>query len=256
MKSALLANVSHELQTPLVSIKGYTEMILKGRLGSVTEEQKRGLEISLRNIDRLIGMIDNLLSLARSEKETPLQVSSFPLWDLVEECAELVRSQAEARKITLTTSYMTEDLTVKADRARISQVFFNLLSNAIKFNKDGGQIQLTVRRGKRGYLIVEVRDTGVGIPSDSLERIFDRHYKVPRPGGAPPEGAGLGLSITRDILRLHGCTVRADSKPDEGSVFTFTLPLAASAPESEAGGSQEGGERNSARTAFGNGRGR
>src|SRR5262249_25943373 len=120
MRSSLLSNVSHELQTPLVSIKGYTEMILKGKLGSVTEEQRRGLEISLRNIDRLIGMIENLLALARREREmAPIELTSFPLWELVEEAVELVRGQAERRRITVTTRYLTEDLVVKADREKI-----------------------------------------------------------------------------------------------------------------------------------------
>ncbi|MGH9391051.1 MAG: sensor histidine kinase, partial [Vicinamibacteria bacterium] len=196
MKSALLANVSHELQTPLVSIKGYTDMILKGRLGSVTEEQRRGLEISLRNIDRLIGMIENLLSLARREQEMPaMEVSTFALWDLVEECAELVREQADSVGITLTTRYLTEDLMVKGDRGRISQVFLNLLTNAIKFNRPGGEASISVRRGKRGYLIVEVRDTGIGIPEESLERIFDRFYRGSEGDTAGREGTGLGLAI-------------------------------------------------------------
>ena len=232
MKSALLANVSHELQTPLVSIKGYTEMILKGKLGSITEEQRRGLEISLRNIDRLISMIENLLALSRTEKELPaMEVATFPLWDLVEECVQLVREEADKRRVTLTTRYLTDDLTVRADRGKIAQVFLNLVSNAIKFNREGGEVSLSVRRGKRGYLLVEVRDTGIGIPPDALDRIFDRHYRVASPEARAREGQGLGLAIVKDILRLHGCMVRADSRVGEGSVFTFTLPLAASTVE-------------------------
>jgi PAS domain S-box-containing protein len=234
MKSELLANVSHELQTPLVSIKGYTEMILKGKLGSVTAEQRRGLEISLRNIDRLIGMIDNLLALARTEKEMPaMEVTVYPLWELIEECVELVRERADKRGIILTTRYLTEDLMVKGDRAKIAQVFLNLLSNAIKFNREKGEVSLSVRRGKRGYLIVEIRDTGIGIPAESLDRIFDRLYRVPVADASAQQGSGLGLSIVKDILRLHGCVVKADSRPGEGSVFTFTLPMASGSPDDQ-----------------------
>lgn len=240
MRSSLLANVSHELQTPLVSIKGYTEMILKGRLGSITEEQRRGLDISLRNIDRLIGMIENLLSLARRERELPaMELKTFLLWDLIEEAIDTLREPAEKRRVTVTTRYLTEDLAIKADREKILQVFLNLLSNAIKFNRDGGEASLSVRRGRHGYLLVEVRDTGIGIPAESLDRIFDRDFRVDEPAAREREGQGLGLAIVRDILRLHGCTVKADSRLGEGAVFTFTLPLAATPePVNPAGGGE------------------
>lgn len=243
MKSNLLANVSHELQTPLVSIKGYTEMILKGRLGAVTEEQRKGLEVSLRNIDRLIGMINNLLNFSRIERDMAgMIISSFPLPDLVEEAIELVRAEAASRRISVTTRYMTDELMVRADRDKIAQVFINLLGNGVKYNRDGGQVQVDVRRGKRGYLIVDIRDTGIGIPKESIEKIFDRFYRV---AGEPPTGttgSGIGLSIVRDILRMHGCIIKAESTLGEGTVFTFTLPLAGAADHggpSVAGGSEK-----------------
>src|SRR5204863_667803 len=114
----------HELQTPLVSIKGYTEMILKGRLGTVTEEQKKGLEVSLRNIDRLIGMINNLLNFSRLEKDMAgMVITSFPLPGLVEETIELVHESADARRIALSSRYLTDEILVKADRDKIGQVF-------------------------------------------------------------------------------------------------------------------------------------
>lgn len=233
MKSNLLANVSHELQTPLVSIKGYTEMILKGRLGTVTEEQKKGLEVSLRNIDRLIGMINNLLNFSRLEKDMAgMVITNFPLPALVDEAIDLVRESAASRRVTLSSRYLTDAVEVKADRDKISQVFVNLLGNAVKYNRDGGQVQIDVRKGKKGYLIVDVRDTGIGIPRESLEKIFDRFYRVSEePAGAA--GSGIGLSIVRDILRMHGCIIKADSTLGEGTVFTFTLPIAVSGRESE-----------------------
>ena len=233
MKSNLLANVSHELQTPLVSIKGYTEMILKGRLGTVTEEQKKGLEVSLRNIDRLIGMINNLLNFSRLEKDMAgMIITTFPLPALVDETIDLVHESAEARRVSLSSRYLTDEVEVKADRDKIGQVFVNLLANAVKYNRDGGQVQVDVRKGKKGYLIVDVRDTGIGIPRESLEKIFDRFYRVSEePTGAA--GSGIGLAIVRDILRMHGCIIKADSTLGEGTVFTFTLPIAPSGRESE-----------------------
>ncbi|MGH9870637.1 MAG: ATP-binding protein [Candidatus Polarisedimenticolia bacterium] len=225
MKSNLLANVSHELQTPLVSIKGFTEMILKGRLGGVTPEQEHGLQLALRNINRLIGLIENLLSFARSEGPfTALRLEVFPLGPLVQEVFELLREKAAARGITLRADLPAGDLSIRADRDKILQVLLNLIGNAVKYNRDGGDVLVDAEGGQRGTARVEVRDTGVGIPRDELEKIFDRFYRAGSPA-ADREGAGIGLSITRNLLRQHGCMIRVDSDEGKGSVFSFTLPL-------------------------------
>lgn len=225
MKSNLLANVSHELQTPLVSIKGFTEMILKGRLGNVTPEQERGLQVALRNINRLIGLIENLLAFARTEgPTTALKLESFSLGALVEEAAEMVRERAEARGIQVKILMPPEGLTIRADRDKILQVLLNLITNAVKYNRDDGEVVVEAVTGPKGAARVEVRDTGIGIPRDELDRIFDRYYQAGNVAG-PREGSGIGLSITKDILRQHGCMIRADSEEAKGSVFSFTLPI-------------------------------
>ncbi len=233
MKTKLLTNVSHELQTPLVSIKGYTEMILKGKLGAITEEQERGLQISLKNIERLINMIDNLLSFSQMEKEPEkLKRETFPIWELIDESIELVREKMEARHISITTQYLTDELLVEADREKISQVFINLLSNAIKFNKHGGKVSVMVRKDGPRYLLVDVKDTGIGIPQEHLTRIFDRFFRVEAPS-KKMEGTGIGLSIVKDILKIHKCEIEVQSKIGEGSTFSFTLPAAASSRNQE-----------------------
>ncbi len=227
MKSNLLANVSHELHTPLVSIKGYTEMVLKRRLGPLTPEQERGLGVALKNIDRLIEMIDNLLSFSRIEKgETQLRLEDVPLWQIIDEAIELVGERVRKKGLTVTTQYETDDLGVRGDRLKIGQVLVNLLTNAVKFNREGGRITVTVRKGPKGFLEVEVADTGSGIPKEALGKIFERFYQVDASPRRQYEGTGIGLSIVRDILRLHGCTIRATSEVGQGSVFTFTLPQA------------------------------
>ncbi len=227
MKSNLLANVSHELHTPLVSIKGYTEMILKRRLGPLTPEQERGLGVALKNIDRLVEMIDNLLSFSRMEKgETQLHLETAPVWQLIDEAVELVGERIKKKNISVTTQYEADDLLVRADRGKIVQVLTNLLTNAVKFNREGGRITLTARKGTRGFVEVEVADTGIGIPPEAIEKIFERFYQADSGASRRYEGTGIGLSIVRDILRLHGCSVRVNSEPGQGSVFTFTLPLA------------------------------
>jgi len=227
MKSNLLANVSHELHTPLVSIKGYTEMVLKRRLGPLTPEQERGLGVALKNIDRLIEMIDNLLSFSRIEKgETQLHLEDVPLWQIVDETIDLVGERIRKKSLSVTTQYETDELLVRGDRMKIGQVLVNLLTNAIKFNKEEGRITLTVRKGTKGFLEVEVADTGAGIPEEALDKIFERFYQADSSPSRKYEGTGIGLSIVRDILRLHGCTIRVKSQVGMGSVFTFTLPLA------------------------------
>jgi PAS domain S-box-containing protein len=227
MKSNLLANVSHELHTPLVSIKGYTEMIVKRRLGPLTAEQERGLTVALRNIDRLIEMIDNLLSFSRLEKgETQLTLEDTPLWQLVDEAIDMVAERIKKKNISVTTQYDSDDLILRGDRGRIGQVLTNLLTNAVKFNREGGSITVTGRRGAQGFIEVEVKDTGIGIPPEEQGRIFERFYQVDSGPGRKYEGTGIGLAIVRDILGLHGCSIRVKSTPGMGSTFSFTLPLA------------------------------
>jgi len=229
MKSNLLANVSHELHTPLVSIKGYTEMIVRRRLGPLTPEQERGLSVAMRNIDRLIEMIDNLLSFARLERgETRLTLEDLPLWQVVDEAVETVAERIRKKNLSVSTSYETDDLVVRGDRVKFGQVFINLLTNAVKFNREGGSITISARRGKAGFVGVDVKDTGVGIAADEVSRIFERFYQTDSGSGRRYEGTGIGLSIVRDILRLHGCSIQVASEPDKGSVFSFTLPLARS----------------------------
>jgi PAS domain S-box-containing protein len=231
MKSGLLANVSHELHTPLVSIKGYTEMILKRKLGPLTPEQERGLQVANKNIDRLIELIDNLLSFARLETgEARLSIEDIPLWQLVDEAVDLVGERIRRRNISITTQYESDDLVVRGDRVKLGQVFTNLLTNAVKFNRDGGRIALAGRRAAGGFVEVEVSDTGIGIAPDQRERIFERFYQVESGPRRRYEGTGIGLSIVRDILRLHGGSIRVQSVPEEGSTFTFTLPMARRSP--------------------------
>ena len=224
MRSDLLANVSHELQTPLVSIRGYTEMIHKGRLGPVNDEQKKGLGLALTNIDRLIAMIDNLLAFSRQDQKhgSTTRPTIFPLAQVVDEALDLLRDKIGSKGIRVARRYEAPDLTVRADRDQILQVVVNLLSNAVKFNRDRGAIEIAARRGKPGFVVVQVRDTGVGIAKEDLERIFDRFYRVAEPKA---EGTGIGLAIVRNILRLHGCGIQASSTPGEGTTFTFSLPV-------------------------------
>jgi len=227
MRAELLGNVSHELQTPLVSIRGYTEMILKERLGPLTDEQRKGLRLALKNIDRLISMIDHLLAFSRLDPALrDLNLSSFELEPLVAEAADVLRGPIAEKELDVRLALPPGIAPVEADRDKILQVFLNLLSNAIKFSHRGGLVEISAAPGRPGYVAVRVRDTGVGIPEEAVGRIFDRHFQVTRPGEEKPEGSGLGLAIVRDILRVHGCAIEARSEEGRGTELSFTLPLA------------------------------
>jgi signal transduction histidine kinase len=234
MKSNLLGNVSHELQTPLVSIRGYTEMIQRERLGPVNEEQRKGLSLCLKNIDRLISMIDNLLVLGRSDTETTrLKLSHFDLRQLITEAAELLREKIVERQIRFSSQIEGNDLRVHADRDKILQVLINLLSNAIKFNSQNGRVRVTAKMGPPGFAEILVEDSGQGIPEEARERVFERNYQVAQ-SGTDSGGSGIGLSIVKEILDSHGCRVGVESVVGEGSRFRFTVPLSSQQPGTRA----------------------
>jgi PAS domain S-box-containing protein len=221
MRSQLLGNAAHELQAPLVAIRGYTEMILKERLGPISEEQRKGLSLSLKNIDRLIGLIDRMSGVS---DEDELTVTRFPLRTLVEEAAGLLRSKMEAKAIHFSLEMPKEGPEIEADRDKILQVFINVLSNAIKFNKQGGSIEVALGATSAGRVRVAIEDTGVGIEPAEIPKVFDRHFRAA--SAQEDEGRGLGLSIVREILSRHGCDIEAHSEPGAWTRISFTLPLA------------------------------
>ncbi len=224
MKTRLLRNVSHELQTPLVSIRGFSEMILKERLGPLNEEQKKGLSISLKGIDRLISMIDGLSAFTHDgEASAAMKLSVFPLAEVIGEIVTLQEPERERDDLSLRTEIVDPLALVEADRDRTAQVFTNLLSNAMKYNRPGGAILVRTRPVDDFGLPVEIHDTGIGIAADKLDKVFE-------PGGRAREedksrGSGLGLSIVRDLLRMHGCEIRLQSEVGKGSCFSFHLPV-------------------------------
>jgi signal transduction histidine kinase len=209
-------------------------MILKERLGPINDEQKKGLTLSLKNIDRLIAMIDNLLAFARMDRESgELKLQTFALAGVVDEALALLGEKIEAKALRVTRNVEAPDLTVRADRDKILQVFLNLIGNAVKFSRERGSIEVSARPGKPGFALVQVCDMGVGIPKEDLERIFDRFYQSGDAPSPQKEGTGIGLAIVRNILRLHGCVIHATSEPGEGTVLSFTLPLAKEAAGTE-----------------------
>ena len=226
MKSDLLANVSHELRTPLVSIRGYAEMMLAGKLGPISEQQDKGLRTSLRNVDRLLGLIENLLDYSKlKDGKVKIEQEPVDLLQVLEECLDAALPRAEERGLTLERDlYSDGPLTVTGDRARLGQVFDNLLTNAIKFNRKGGTVRVEAGFGRGGRIRAAVADTGVGIGDDDQRRIFDRFFQVDSSSTRRAGGTGIGLPIVREIVELHQGEVKVRSRVGEGSTFVVVLP--------------------------------
>lgn len=232
MKTNLLSNVSHELRTPLVAVMGYTDMIYNEKAGPITDTQKEYLAISLRNIEKLVTLIENLLDFSRLHRGTETIVFEvFNLVECVKASIQTMKPVADARSIDLVLNAPEEALLVEGDKSKLGQVFNNLLSNGVKFNRRGGNVTITLRPGTEDVEII-VADTGIGIPPEALDKVFTRFYQYDSSSTRKYGGTGIGLSIAQDIARLHGSRITVSSEVAKGTTFRFTLPLKKPAAES------------------------
>jgi two-component system phosphate regulon sensor histidine kinase PhoR len=234
VRTEFVANVSHELRTPLASIRATAETLLDGAI-SDPEYSKRFLETIIREADRLVQLADDLLELSRAESNRRIR-ERFDLRGLVLEVAARLMGQAERRTIALKLPpLVAPPVWVDADRSELDQVFFNLFDNAIKYTPGGGRVTIGVDvRPAEHRVAVRVADTGIGILSQDLPRIFERFWRADRArrfqssdeGAGTTGGTGLGLSIVKHIVEAHGGVVTAESELGQGSCFTVLLPLA------------------------------
>lgn len=222
MRSDFVANVSHELKTPLTSIKGFTETLLDGALDD-KEHGQNFLKIIQGHAQRLESLVNDLLSLAHLEsKEIELEKREFDLKKQVEEIVSGFQSQIKKKNISITNE-LSASLSINADKNRIDQVVTNLIDNAIKFNKDNGAIKIYSQEAGAAIKIT-VEDSGLGIPGKEASRVFERFYRVDKARSRDLGGTGLGLSIVKHIIELHGGMVGVESTEGLGSRFWFTLP--------------------------------
>jgi PAS domain S-box-containing protein len=228
-KSELLAGMSHELRTPLTAIIGYAEILSNEYFGTVNERQKQQLDIILQASRHLLDLINDILDISKIESgKTELELGDVRMSALVDHTVTLLKETASRRKIQVATSIPDEvsSLDVPADERRVKQVLFNLVSNALKFTPAEGRVEIALRR-RENSLAVSVKDTGIGVPRGELGRIFDAFYQIRgRPSASKAPGSGLGLSLARQIVELHGGRIWAESEGDgKGTCLTFTLPL-------------------------------
>lgn len=227
MKSQFMANVTHELKTPLVAIRGYNESILEGRFGPLTEKQRDGLTIAVRNVDRLQGLIEELLEFERIDagafKPDP---TDFDLVPLIRSTLQNFQPQIEEKGL-IVEPHLPETLFVRADREKIGHVLLNLISNAVKFSEKQTSIGVDATRDDgKGRAEVTVWDRGVGIPTAAQKYLFTRFWQADGSSRRRYGGTGLGLAICKGILDAHGATFRVESAEGQGTRAAFSLPLA------------------------------
>jgi two-component system, OmpR family, phosphate regulon sensor histidine kinase PhoR len=218
-----VANVSHELRTPLTAIQGYAETLLDGGLEDA-ENNRKFVEIIRAHATRLSNIASDLLKLSEIETDrvTP-EHERLSVRAAIETALRTIEPEARLRGITVTCGPL-DSSEVMGEKGRLEQVLVNLLDNAVKFNRPGGQVRVEVRRAPEGKNHIVVSDTGIGIPSTDLSRIFERFYRVDKARSREMGGTGLGLSIVRHLVeRLNG-TVRVESQLGKGSTFTVILP--------------------------------
>jgi two-component system phosphate regulon sensor histidine kinase PhoR len=218
-----ISNVSHELRTPLASLKALTETLQNGAL-SDPDAGPRFLGRIVTEVDALAQMAQELLDLSRIESgQVELILAPLSPRELLNSAADRMKLQAERAGLKLSVQCGNDLPNVRADKSRLEQVLVNMIHNAVKFTHAGGEIALLAEMGE-GHVRFGVRDSGAGIPSDSLSRIFERFYRVDK--SRTGSGTGLGLSISRHIVDAHGGRIWAESEEGRGSTFYFEIPLA------------------------------
>jgi NtrC-family two-component system sensor histidine kinase KinB len=226
MKSGLVSVVSHELKTPLTSIRMGLHLLLDERLGPLNEKQSDLLIAARDDSDRLHRLIEGLLEMGRLRSGRPmLEMRPIPSEEVVDEAAGAFEAAFRDKGVKLASEVSPEVGPILADRVRIGLVVSNLLGNALKFTAPGGCVRISVRPGEgddRDRVVFLVEDTGIGIPPESLPHVFERFFRAP--GQKEGMGAGLGLAIAKEVVEAHGGRIWAESRPGAGSKFGFTVP--------------------------------
>lgn len=226
-KTDFVSNVSHELRTPMTSIKGYADLLLIGAAGNLNENQDRFLNIIKANADRLTTLVDDLLNISRIETGSiELDFKKVDMNNVIEQVVESLRERIEQKELHIEAALPDEDsVHVFGDRDRLIQILTNLVSNAYQYTNPGGTIRV-VAQIVDGMMRVDVQDSGIGIPEEDADKVFQRFFRADDPLVQEFSGTGLGLSIVESLVKMHGGDIWFESQMGEGTTFSFTVPLA------------------------------
>jgi signal transduction histidine kinase len=226
LKQDFVSNVTHELRSPLTSLRGYVEYLLREGAGPLNDEQRESLVVVKNNALRLARFIDNLLDVAKIEsRKVELHKEELDLRALAEEMRVVFRPQAAEKKITLANDVPQALRGAWADADKVTEILTNLVSNAVKFTPEGGRVTVAAADGPDA-VEVSVQDTGAGIPPEALESVFNKFEQVKPTSGLArkTKGTGLGLTIVKGFVEAHGGKVWIESAPGRGTAVRFTLP--------------------------------
>lgn len=218
-----VANLSHELKTPLTAIRGFSETLLE-ESGDHPPESRRAIEVIFRHATELSHLMENLLNLSQIESgREELRLEEISVRPFVDQLLERFSMQARTKGIELLNKILDDTPSLKADPAKLNQILSNLIDNAVKYTPEGGKVWIRCQKGERGFCI-EVEDTGPGIPTKEQERVFERFYRVDKARSRDSGGSGLGLAIVKHLVGLHGGDIAVESQPGQGSRFKISFP--------------------------------
>jgi len=226
LRREMVANVSHDLRTPLTHLQGYIETVLLKEESLAPEARREYLEIALRHGERLGRLVSDLFELAKLDAlREPIECERLPVGELVQDVAQKFSLTARDRGLFLNTGLEGGHKIILADVGLMECALENVLENALRYTPEGGNIDIRVAVADQ-WLRIEIQDTGPGIEPEDVSQVFDRFYRAHRPDDEDDRGAGLGLAIAKRAAELHGGSLYCESKMGEGTTFRFELPAA------------------------------
>jgi signal transduction histidine kinase len=226
LKIDFLANMSHELRTPLNAVLGFSELMIDKKVGSLNAKQLDYLNDIHASGSHLLRLINNILDLAKIEAgKTELRIESFDMGEVIEEVTSIIQPLADKKHIQISRNLSPNIKIVRIDKNKFRQILYNLLSNAIKFTLDRGTVQVEVASYGSNTFILSVTDSGIGIAKENFSKLFIPFVQLDSGLGRHYEGSGLGLTLTKNIVKLHGGDMRVESTLGKGSTFSAVMPI-------------------------------
>jgi two-component system phosphate regulon sensor histidine kinase PhoR len=225
IRADFVANVTHEIKTPLTAIIGFVETLEQGAIEDAATARKF-LHTIRENAQRLNRLVDDLLILSNVELgETKLDFEGLAIVDILEKARALIQAKSDLKNVSLRTDLPAELPLIRADRDKAVQVLLNILDNAVKFTPDGGQVSIKAAEDQKDFITLKITDTGPGIPKSELPRLGERFYRVDKMRSRDLGGTGLGLSIVKHLMKAHQGLMEIDSTPGQGAVVSLKFPI-------------------------------